>query len=210
VALASGLVVGVVMDGLDVWLDLNYWQDWWDNLYGAGLIYYVSITGYAQPQPRRQLTFSPPAAAPEAPPAAAGPDIAPAATGPVASLGGELDAWKRQLLDLMDAEKPYLEAELSLPDLARRLQMPVTLLSQVINEGTGKNFNDFINAYRVAEFLRQAQVPANARLSLLGIALNSGFNSKSTFNRAFKKVTGAAPKEYLDRQQSPAPETVHA
>jgi AraC-like DNA-binding protein len=110
----------------------------------------------------------------------------------------------------MDAEKPYLEAELSLPDLARRLRMPVPLLSQVVNEGTGKNFNDFINAYRVAEFLRQAQEPANAHLSLLGIALNSGFNSKSTFNRAFKKVTGASPKEYLDRQKSLAPATVHA
>jgi AraC-like DNA-binding protein len=76
---------------------------------------------------------------------------------PVEALGGELAAWKGQLLNLVEAEKPYLEVELSLPDLARRLQMPVPLLSQVINEGTGKNFNDFINAYRVAEFLRQAQ-----------------------------------------------------
>ncbi len=209
IALASGLVVGLVMDGLDLWLDLNYWQDWWDNLYGVLLIYYVGIAGYAQPQPRR-LTFSPPAAAPPAPPAEAEPNVAPVPVEPVEALGGEFVAWKQQLIDLMDAEKPYLEAELSLPDLARRLRMPVPLLSQVVNEGTGKNFNDFINAYRVAEFLRQAQEPANAHLSLLGIALNSGFNSKSTFNRAFKKVTGASPKEYLDRQKSLAPATVHA
>lgn len=209
VALASGLVFGLVMDGLDVWLDLTYWQDWWDNLYGVLLIYYVSITGYAQPQPRR-LTFSPPATAREPQPAGAEPGAAPVAAEPVEAPGGELDAWKWQLLNLMDAEKPFLEAELSLPDLARRLKMPVTLLSQVINEGTGKNFNDFINTYRVAEFVRQAREPANAHLSLLGIALNSGFNSKSTFNRAFKKATGAAPREYLDRRQSPAPATVRA
>jgi AraC-like DNA-binding protein len=209
VALASGLAFGLVMDGVDIWLDLNYWQDWWDNLYGVLMIYYVSITGYAQPQPRR-LTFSPPATAPEPQPAQAEPGVSPGAAGPAEALGGELEAWKRQLLNLMDVEKPYLEAELSLPDLARRLQMLVPLLSQVINEGTGKNFNDFINGYRVAEFLRQAREPANAHLSLLGIALNSGFNSKSTFNRAFKKVTGASPKEYLDRQKSTAPETVNA
>ncbi|CAA9274247.1 MAG: Transcriptional regulator, AraC family [uncultured Cytophagales bacterium] len=208
VALSSGLVFGLVMDGLDLWLDLNYWQDWWDDLYGAALIYYVSITGYAQAQPRR-LTFSPPAA-PQAAPAGVEPQGETTHQRPVEVLEGELAAWKRQVLDLMEAEKPYLAADLSLPDLARRLGMPVTLLSQVINEGTGKHFNDFINAYRVAEFLRQAQEPANAHLSLLGIALNSGFNSKSTFNRAFKKVTGTSPKEYLDRRKSPAREPVNA
>ncbi len=210
VALASGLVSGLVMNVLDAWLDLTYWQEWWDSLYGAALIYYVGITGYGQPQPGRSLTFSPPATAPADPPAHAEPGVAPEVLRPVEALGGELVAWKEQLLSLMEAEKPYLEVELSLPDLARRLQMPVPLLSQVINEGTGKNFNDFINAYRVAEFLRQAGEPANAHLSLLGIALNSGFNSKSTFNRAFKKVTGTSPKEYLDRPKSPAPQTVHA
>ena len=208
VALSSGLVFGLVMDGLDLWLDLNYWQDWWDDLYGAALIYYVSITGYAQAQPRR-LTFSPPAA-PQALAAGVEPQGETTHQRPVEVLEGELAAWKRQVLDLMEAEKPYLAADLSLPDLARRLGMPVTLLSQVINEGTGKHFNDFINAYRVAEFLRQAQEPANAHLSLLGIALNSGFNSKSTFNRAFKKVTGTSPKEYLDRRKSPAREPVNA
>lgn len=208
VALASGMVLGLVMDGLDLWLDLNYWQDWWDDLYGAALIYYVSITGYAQPQPRR-LTFSPPALS-EAAPGVAEAHNESEALRPVEAPGSELAAWKGQVLDLMAAEKSYLAADLSLPDLARQLGMPVTLLSQVINEGTGKNFNDFINAYRVAEFLRQAREPANAHLSLLGIALNSGFNSKSTFNRAFKKVTGASPKEYLDRHESPASEPVNA
>ena len=208
VALTSGMVFGLVMDGLDLWLDLNYWQDWWDDLYGAALIYYVSITGYAQPQPRR-LLFSPPPAS-EAPLEGVKPEAETTVQRPAEVPGGELAAWKGQVLDLMAAEKPYLAADLSLPDLARRLGMPVTLLSQVINEGTGKHFNDFINAYRVAEFLRQAREPANAHLSLLGIALNSGFNSKSTFNRAFKKVTGTSPKEYLDRSESPAREPVNA
>ena len=70
------------------------------------------------------------------------------------------------------------------------------LLSQVINVGARRNFNDFVNEYRVDEFKRQVRNPANAHLSFLGLALDCGFNSKATFNRAFKKFTGLSPKEF--------------
>lgn len=102
-----------------------------------------------------------------------------------------------ELLAYMNTEKPYLEPDLALPDLARRLHTNAVLLSQVINAGTGKNFNDFINEYRVEEFKRQVRQPANAHLSFLGLALDCGFNSKATFNRAFKKFTGLSPKEFV-------------
>ncbi|RYF74627.1 MAG: AraC family transcriptional regulator, partial [Cytophagaceae bacterium] len=100
------------------------------------------------------------------------------------------------LLSFMNSEKPYLEPDLALPDLARRMHTNSVLLSQVINAGAGKNFNDFVNEYRVDEFKRQVRDPANAHLSFLGLALDCGFNSKATFNRAFKKFTGTSPKEF--------------
>ena len=71
----------------------------------------------------------------------------------------------------------------------------------MINAGAGKNFNDFVNAYRVDEFKRQVREPASAHLSFLGLALDCGFNSKATFNRAFKKFTGTSPKEFTEAQE---------
>ncbi|WP_432326806.1 helix-turn-helix domain-containing protein [Mucilaginibacter sp. P25] len=69
-------------------------------------------------------------------------------------------------------------------------------LSRIINVGMGKNFNDFINEFRVRETARKMRDPAHAHLTLLGIAYESGFNSQRTFNRVFKEMTGKTPAEY--------------
>ncbi|HRG21146.1 MAG TPA: helix-turn-helix domain-containing protein [Saprospiraceae bacterium] len=66
------------------------------------------------------------------------------------------------------------------------------------NQDLDKNFNDFVNQYRIDEFLRKIKDPQNSHLTLLAVALDSGFNSKSTFNRAFKKMMGTSPREFLD------------
>lgn len=175
------------------------------------LVYYVSITGYAQIQPTRRLAFSgsfQPAATLEilllepmdtvlAPP------ILSSETTPLPdyrTLLPELETVKEQLITVMETEKPYLEPDLSLADLARRIQVNSVVLSQVINMGTGRNFNDFINAYRVDEFKREVLNPANAHLSFLGLALNCGFNSKATFNRAFRKFTGTSPGAFAEER----------
>lgn len=110
----------------------------------------------------------------------------------------DLLPWRDTLLAYMESERPYLDPDLSLNDLARRLKTNTSILSPVINVGTGKNFNDFVNQYRVDAFKRQALDPANGHLSLLGIALDCGFNSKATFNRAFRKLTGQSPREFVE------------
>ena len=114
-----------------------------------------------------------------------------------AGLAPELHPWREKLQQLMADEQPWLEPELTLAELAHRLHTNTSLLSHVINTGCGQNFNDFVNSYRVAEAERKLQDPRLAHYSLVGIALESGFNSKSTFNRVFKKLTGGTPSEVI-------------
>jgi AraC-like DNA-binding protein len=102
----------------------------------------------------------------------------------------------RQLSRFMEEEKPYLEAKVTIGDLAQRIGWPVNDLSRVINEGLGQNFYDFINSYRVAEFKELLIDPDNHQYTLLSLAHDAGFNSKSTFNAIFKKFTGMTPSEY--------------
>ena len=71
------------------------------------------------------------------------------------------------------------------------------LLSAVINSGFSKNFNDFVNEFRVNVFKEKIKDPKLQHLTLLAIAFDCGFNSKATFNRSFKKATGLSPKEWL-------------
>ena len=97
----------------------------------------------------------------------------------------------------MKTEKPYLNSELNLSDLASELEMHRNELSQIINKGFQKNFNDFINEFRVNAFKKELENGAHKQLSLLGIAMDCGFNSKATFNRVFKKITNTSPTEFL-------------
>ena len=209
VALTATTLFSLIVTFLSMAFGLNYWQDWWDELAGVVLIYYVSIHGYAQVQSGRQLTFSMPAQpvpVVDLPlvPVVIEPEMTVSALvavrPPAKELLGipdELIPLRDRLLAYMTTDKPYLEPELSLAALARRLHTNPVVLSQVINTGAGKNFNDFVNQYRVDEFKRQVRNPANAHLSFLGLALDCGFNSKATFNRAFRKFTGRSPGEFL-------------
>ncbi len=97
---------------------------------------------------------------------------------------------------IMEKEKPYLNPDITLPELASLIDIPAYQLSRVINEKFGCNFFDFINGYRVNEVKTKINDPAFSNLSLLGIAFDCGFNSKSAFNRIFKKMTGLTPSEY--------------
>jgi AraC-like DNA-binding protein len=108
----------------------------------------------------------------------------------------EIEVYINKIKQFMEAEKPYLDADISLPELANKLEIPSHHLSRVINEQLGTNFFDFINQYRIEEVKARINNPEFDKLSLLGIAFDSGFNTKSAFNRVFKKMTGLTPSEY--------------
>ncbi len=103
-----------------------------------------------------------------------------------------------QLKQAMQTHKFFLQRDLSLADLAQKLHVSPNHLSQVINEREGKNFYDYINTLRIEEFKQLAANPANRKYTLLALAQESGFQSKSSFQRYFKKVVGQSPSDYLE------------
>ena len=96
----------------------------------------------------------------------------------------------------IEEKRPYLNAELTLTDLAQALGITRNQLSHLINSGMGHNFYDFINKYRVEEVKRLMTDPKLRHYSIMGLALDAGFKSKSTFNLIFKRFTGLTPSEY--------------
>ncbi|WP_420573287.1 helix-turn-helix domain-containing protein [Kordia sp.] len=98
---------------------------------------------------------------------------------------------------LMQREKPYLNPDLNLSELAKQANVTRGQLSEIINSGFQMNFNDFVNSYRVNAFKSMLKAGKHEQLSLLGIAYECGFNSKATFNRVFKKLTSFSPTQYL-------------
>ncbi len=103
---------------------------------------------------------------------------------------------KARLVALMEREHPYRQSELTLGDLAERLETTPHRLSEVLNAQLALSFYDFVNGYRVREVQERLVGPDGARYTYLALALEAGFASKSTFNAAFKKLTGVTPSEY--------------
>ncbi len=112
-----------------------------------------------------------------------------------------LDQLKRKLESQMERQKPYTNPKLTINELATKVQIQPYILSRVINEGYDKNFFDFINFYRVEEFKKRVRDPRFKNYTLLAIAFEVGFNSKTAFNRAFKKITNQSPSEYFNNEE---------
>jgi len=108
----------------------------------------------------------------------------------------EMQRFKKQLTDIMEKDKPFLNSLLTLKELAGRMGIQSYRLSQVINQQFNQNFFDFVNYYRIKEAKARLSDPKNAHLSILAIAYDVGFNSKSAFNTAFKKHTGMTPSRF--------------
>ena len=99
----------------------------------------------------------------------------------------------------------YQDPELSLSLLAEKLDLSPHELSRIVNTVLKKSFNDFISEFRVAEVIRKMQDPAYDHITLLGIAYDAGFNSRTTFHRIFKQLTGKSPAEYKSEQKKGIP-----
>lgn len=103
----------------------------------------------------------------------------------------------QQLKFLMENQRTFTEPELTLTDLASRLEVHPNYLSQVINELEGVSFYEYTNNLRIEEFKKLVSIPENQKYTLLALAYDCGFNSKTAFNRVFKKVTNLSPSEYV-------------
>lgn len=184
-ALGSGLVLMFIYQIANWITPLSYRADWYSYMFLGILVYYLGIKGYMfQRAQKPALNF----------------------TETSNSYDDQLDEVKEfpdlpirmeELTTLLNQQKPYLVPELTLSQLAYMMRLNSGILSRVINVGYNLNFNDFINGYRIKEVLWKIDDQQHKKITLLGIALDSGFNSKATFNRAFKKQTGKTPLEYI-------------
>lgn len=104
---------------------------------------------------------------------------------------------KKELLTYFEEEESYLNPQLSLKFVADVLGLNTNKMSYLINQAFNTNFNDFVNSYRLNHFKSIALNPKNAHLTILGLAYDSGFNSKSVFNTYFKKAEGITPSQWV-------------
>ena len=113
----------------------------------------------------------------------------------------EAERLEHELLALMEGEKPWKDAELTLADLALRLDSTPHRLSEVLNGQLRQTFYDFVNGYRVREVQRRISSGDGRAFTMLSLALDAGFASKSTFNQSFKNRTGQTPSAYRRRSR---------
>ena len=100
------------------------------------------------------------------------------------------------VLHTFEHEKIFLDPNLRIETLAKKINTTPHIISRTVNEGLGKNFSELVSHYRIDEFKKRLNDAKYARYSIIGIAYDVGFNSKSSFNGAFKKQTGFTPSQY--------------
>ncbi len=108
---------------------------------------------------------------------------------------------KSDLINYMANQQPYLSKDFTLDVAAKALQTNKYYLSQIVNEQLQKTFPDFVNEYRISLVKEKLHNSELNRYTIFGIASESGFNSKSAFNSAFKKLVGMTPSQYLESSQ---------
>lgn len=197
-----------VLDQFEFFRELDYKGSWFYFFFYALVVYYIAINGYnATSIPLRRLDFLPELlinyeppkllTAPQSVTEDASFEVVEEAV--VKNEDEFLTAWKAKLSNFLDTDKVYEEPELTLSELARRLSTNTSVLSKVVNQGFGMSFNDYINQFRVNAVIDLLKKGEHKKQTLLGIAFDCGFNSKATFNRAFKKMTGLSPKDWLSQ-----------
>jgi len=177
----TGLFVfGLVYGAIDFILDLNFEEAYFINYLLIATVLWLGIKGTMQGQNSmelsRQITQSLPA-----------------------EKGEKII---KDLKQLMKNQKIYLYPDLTLRNVEDQLNFSSKEISLAINSVIKKNFYQFINEYRVEEFKLRVLDKKNKHLTLFGIAQESGFNSKATFNRVFSSVTGISPRQFLDQSNT--------
>lgn len=170
-------------------------QDDYISLAIAAMVYTVGYMGLRQPEIFRFQTAEHPISV--APLQPVGPEEASAPRYERSGLGErEASQLKNALTELMDRTQPWKNSELTLADLAGQLATTPHKLSEVLNTELQLTFYDFVNGYRVREVQRRIEAGDSNRLTILALATDAGFASKSTFNLVFKRQTGRTPSEY--------------
>lgn len=190
VLVAMGVLVAFLIVNIPLEIFFNFgakhfiqWQFFY--FYLAVLVYYLGFTGYQQKdfevafQAEKRLA--------------------------VALDTEQVSIVKEKLMKAIHQDKVYLDAELNLNGLARQIGVGEGVLSAVINEEFHQNFRNFINEKRVEEVKRKLLSQEYTHFSILGIALESGFNSEASFYRVFKVITGQSPKDFLQKNNSQNP-----
>ncbi len=110
----------------------------------------------------------------------------------------DLEDLKRRLEQFMEEKKPYLNQKLLKAELAEAIGVSSPEMARLLNEKIGMNFFEFVNYYRIKEFIALAKTDLAQNLTLFGLAQEAGFNSKTTFNKSFKKLMGTSPGKYFN------------
>ncbi len=157
----------------------------------AVLVYGIGYRGLRQPEIFRYDTAEYPVPVPVPPPQADAPRYERSGL-----TDREAVHLKDALTAVMDEQRPWRDSDLTLDDLATRLSTSPHKLSEVLNAQLGQTFYDFVNGYRVREVQRRIAAGEARQVTILSLALDAGFASKSTFNLVFKKHTSQTPSEY--------------
>lgn len=171
----------------------EFGRKFWYYLTFSGLFYFISINGYfnhIQSSTSFQILEDPKTNDP----LEKNPDHE-NLTDPIP----DLERWKEQIRSLMTGQKLYEDPLLTITMVADRLGTHSKKVSQIINQGFGMNFNDYINTYRVESVIQKIDAGETSSQTIMGLAYDAGFNSKSTFNRAFKRLKNMTPKEYVEK-----------
>ncbi len=165
--------------------DLHWTQEWWYQFFSLLVVIYVGVMGYfTSASDLNKVSFE---------------------ALQVFESGSNVSTFEYQeqlqkLSELVEKEELYLDPNLTLTQLSRHSKINSSQLSYIINNGLDKNFNDFINEYRIEAVKSKLMDSRNNHLSILSIAFDCGFNSKATFNRVFKRIAGKAPSSFRNNK----------
>lgn len=180
-------IYGIVQLFIDVYIvEMSWIQKWWIQFFSALALLYFGVKGYFS-----NFEFLNEFEKPNKTTEAIRSQVSEETKTIIANR-------KSAINSLFQNDRIFLDPDLNLNQLAQKMNLQRSEVSEVINMGFGVNFNDFVNKYRIAEFKKRLQEGEHQQFSLVGLAFECGFNSKATFNRVFKKAVQLTPTEYLN------------